>query len=115
MARRRACMLSDDRIDVLVPGDPAMAERRAMAAMGDASISSAGGRPEYDPRRTLHVFRAPDLSDLCDRAAYRGIHSPWRPDCRRRYHVGSGLHFLSGARRAHHVSDARAAIPVAPI
>ena len=58
MARGRARMLFHDRADVLVPGHPAMAERRAMAAMGDASLSPAGRRAEHDSRRALHVFRS---------------------------------------------------------
>ena len=115
MARRRARMLLHDRADVLVPGRPAMAERRAMAAMGDASLSPAGRRTEHRPRRTLHVFRSADLSFLCERAAHRGLHSPWRPGCRRRYHVGARFDFLSRARNAHHVSNARAAKTFFPL
>ena len=52
---------------------------------------------------------------LCDHAAHRGLHSPWRPGCRRRYHVGARFDFLSRARSAHHVSDARAAKRSAPL
>src|SRR5208337_2484409 len=61
MARRRARMLFHDCADVLVSGRPAVAERRAMAAMGHDSVSAARRRPEHHPRRALHVFRPPDL------------------------------------------------------
>ena len=52
MARGRARMLFHHRADVLVPGHPAVAERRAMAAMGDAAVSAASptGRTQFSPR-----------------------------------------------------------------
>ena len=116
MARGRARMLLHDGADVLVPGHPAVAERRAMAAMGDDSVSAARRRAEHDPRRALHVFRIALIYPYyASGAASRRLHSAWRPDCRRRYHVGARLDLLPGARRAHHVSDARAAKPVAPL
>ena len=111
LARRRARMLFHYGSDVLVSGHPAVAGHRAMAAMGNDSVSAARRRPEHDPRRALHVLRPRNLSLLCGVAANRGLHSPWRPDCRRRYHVGARLDFLPGAGRAHHVPDALPAKP----
>ena len=115
VARDRARMLLDNRADVLVPRHPTMASAARWPRWAMIPYLLLGGRAEYRPRRAFHVFRSVDLSFLCDRTARRGIYAARRSDCRRGYHVGARFDVLSRARRANHVSDARAAKPVAPI
>src|SRR5260370_1098351 len=79
------------------------------------SVPPALRRIDQHPSCGRHVFRSIALSLLCEHAAHRGLHSPWRPHRCRRDHVGASLDFLSCARSRHHVPDTRPAKSFIPL
>src|SRR5215472_17739338 len=103
MARRRAPVLLHSGPDVLVPRRSAVAERLAMAAMGDAPIPAACRRPEHHIVRAVHLFRPAALSLLRDRATHRRLYAHERSNRRGRHNVGTWFDLLSRAGGRHRV------------
>src|SRR5215472_8936331 len=103
MARRRAPVLLHSGPDVLVPRRPAVAQRLAMAAMGDAPVPAACRRPEYDLVRAVHLFWPSALSLLRDRATHRRLHTHERSNRSRRHNVGTRFNLLSRPGGGHRV------------
>src|SRR5262245_46858495 len=103
MARRRAPVLLHSGPDVLVPSRAAVAQRLALAAMGDASVPAVGRRPEYDLVCAVHLFWPSALSLLRDRATHRRLHAHERSNRRRCHHVGTWFNLLSRPGGGHRV------------
>src|SRR5262249_47195951 len=64
VARRRARVLLPRRAALLVAGDSALAEPRDLAALGHASLPSAGRSPEHGSLGAAHLLRPRALPEL---------------------------------------------------
>src|SRR5262249_27778891 len=108
VARRRARVLLPRRAALLVAGDSALAEPRDLAALGHASLPSAGRSPEHGSLGAAHLLRSRALPELRAVAALlRDLAAPGSGGGGSD-HVGSGLRGVLAAARLDRSRAARA-------